>query len=132
MRNGSCGCGRAACRQASAIVESSSHGPADVIYRDDFMCRGIARDIEPLTATIGVTPALVMQALGIFPKEQILAPCFVARIDGRTHHTGRPAADEFRFVAHTAPGTVELHHQCAIPEPAASSINRPVVNRCNW
>ena len=93
---------------------------------------GIARDIEPLAAAIRVTPPFAMQPFGIFPKEEILAPCLVARIDGRTYHTGRPAADEFRFVADTAPGTVELHHQCTIPEPAASSISRPVVNRCSW
>jgi hypothetical protein len=44
----------------------------------------------------------------------------------------RSAKDKFGLIAHAAPRTDELHHQCAIPAAPASSINRPLANRSSW
>jgi hypothetical protein len=99
------------------------------VDRNDFVRDGAANDIEPLAAAKSVTPPLAMQAFGIFAKEQIPAPFLIGAIEGWACDVRGAAANEFRFIAQAAPRAIELHHQCAIPAPAASSMRRPVLNR---
>src|SRR3979490_393292 len=82
----------------------------------------VAHEIEPLAAALRVAPAFEVQALGIVAKEQIFAPSLVALLQPRPREVRCAAARELAFVAQTAVNTADLHHQCAIPDAAASSI----------
>ena len=110
---------------AARIRRRIGHG----VYGEYFVGHGMARDVEPTAAAIGVAPAFVVQALGVVAEEQIFAPGLIALLQPRPRHVRGAAADEFALVAQAAVNTGNLHHQCAIPEAAASSIRRPVMKR---
>src|SRR5260370_40063892 len=97
----------------------------DGVHGQYFVGDGIAHQIEPLAAALRVPPAFEVQALGIVPEEQVLAPRLVAVLQPRPREARCAAARELAFVAQTAVNTADLHHHCAIPDAAASSISRP-------
>src|SRR5439155_22166551 len=77
--------------------------------------QGVERDIEPLSATVGVPPALQMHPLGIVAKEEVFAPDHIACGGVRPGEVSGAAADELALVAQAAPRAVELHHGFAAP-----------------
>src|SRR5580700_10618644 len=104
----------------------------DGVHREDFVGHRAPRQIEPLAAALRVAPTFEVQSLGIVAKEQIFAPSSVALLQSGPRQVRCAAAGEFAFIAQTAVNTGNLHHQCAIPDAAASSMRRPVMKRSSW
>src|SRR5277367_4997337 len=101
----------------------------DGVHGQNLVGRRVAHEIEPPAAALRVAPTFVVHALGILAKEQVLAPDVVALPQARPRQVRGAAARELVFVAEAAENTGDAHHQWAIPDAAASSMRRPVMNR---
>ena len=61
------------------------------IHHCDPVCDRVARQIEPTPASVGMTPALEVHALGVLPNEQIVRPGGVADFERGPRYMGGAA-----------------------------------------
>jgi len=82
--------------------------------------------LNPLAAALRVAAsARKCRPLGLSAKEQVFAPSLVALLQSRPRQMRCPARTRTRSRSRQAAvNTGDLHHQCAIPDAAASSIRR--------
>ena len=85
-----------------------------------------AGDIEPLTAALGMAPALVMNTFRVVSEKQVVTPGFVINTFIRPGDVRLAAEGEFGFISWTAMWAGNLQHQWATPAAAPSSIRAPV------
>src|ERR1700722_9867002 len=122
----------AGCRMAREDGIRSRRRLAELESRRRPVGQRIAQEIEPLPAAIGVTPALDTLTFDVGAEVQVPPPHFIVGFQRRPHQRGGAAIHELDLIAFAAPGTGKPHHQCAIPEAAASSTSFPVMKRFNW
>src|SRR5258708_4280115 len=81
------------------------------IDSEDLVTGRVAREVEPASAAGHMDPSLVMNALGINAEIEIVGPDLVARLAKiRPRDVRFAPANEFVFVAWTAPGTEDQKH----------------------
>src|SRR5689334_23552861 len=78
------------------------------------MRHGMAGDVEPAAAAVGVAPALEMHALRIVAKEQVFTPGNIACVETRAADVRGPTTAEFTLIARTAIGATKLHHRVTL------------------
>ena len=76
-----------------------------LVHGVKFVSDGIAHDVKPLTATVNVKPALVVQSLWVLPVKQIIRPFGVTDFGARAFDVGFTTKAKLAFVARAAIGT---------------------------